>query len=685
MQNLFVTFKTTRFTEKHTPWILLAACVLAFGIFIPQLGYFQDDWNYVFNSYAFGPEGIVDFLNYDGRPVASWVYMLGFSLFGYKPVFWHIGALLLRWLTAVVVWNILKVVWPSKSWQTLTVALIFALYPFFTLQPLAVAYSMHWSGYLLYALSIYFMLFALRKHFWVYTLLALITQALHLFTLEFYAGIDLLRPIFIWFALSKSNQLPIDRLKTSLRKWVPYFVIFILFFAWRGLVYQAADTGRNTPFLLSAVQNDPVGAIANIINNGIPDMVLILVTSWYKLIIPGNFNFSVSANIYIFILSAASFLAFYFIFQRQRFSEEQDSQSANQLIGVGIIALVLSLLPVYAGGYIIHTKLEPWNSRFSLGSQLGAALIVTGLIDYAIKGLKTRWVILSVLFSLLVGWHLHYTNDFRWAWDKQVNFYRQLYLRAPEMALNTAILSEGELFMFMGDYPTAYGINLIYTPRGDGFEGARTASYWFFPLAEFNSDLGEYLNGRPFVTTRAGANFTGEQDGSIVISFEPELGQCLWLMRPEYEDAKFLSPSLRQLSSISNIGRIMPSAEDKESFLLKYIYPTPEQDWCYFYQKADLAYQFEDWEQVIALWEDAQKMSLQPDNGFEYLPFIEAFAHINDWETAKKLSRTSQKTMQGIEPLLCQVWSKLDNDRPDSPEKAAAVTSVREDLRCDQQ
>ena len=685
MQKLLVTIKNLRFTEKSVPWILLTACVLAFGLFIPQLGYFQDDWNYVYNSYVFGPKGILDFLNYDGRPVASWVYTLGFSFLGYEPLFWHIAALLLRWLTATIVWSILKFIWPNNGWQNVVAALIFTLYPFFTLQPLAVAYSMHWSGYLLYALSVYFMLLALKNHFWGYTLLALFTQALHLFTLEFYSGIDLLRPILIWFALSSSDLATRERLKTTLRQWAPYLVVFILYFAWRGLVYQAADEGRNTPFLLTALLADPGSTISTTINNVIPDLVLILFTSWYKLITPGNFDFSVSANLFIFILSAISFGIFYFFFRWQGFSEEKSDQLSKQFIVVGIIALILSLLPVYAGGYVIHTKLEPWNSRFSLGSQLGAALIITGLVDYGFKIPKTRWIILSLMFGLLVGWHLHYTNDFRWAWDKQVNFYRQLYLRAPGITRNTAILSEGELFLYMGDYPTAYGINLIYTTQGNGFEITRTANYWFFPLAEFYTNLDEYLNGRAFSATRAGASFEGEQAGSLVISFEPGLGQCLWVMRPEYASSKSLSESLRQLSVISYVGRIKQTPENGDSFLLEYLYTNPGRDWCYYYEKADLAYQYEDWDQVIQFWETAQQNGLQPENGFEYLPFVESFARTGDWETAKRMTRTSQKTMQGIDPLLCDVWSKLENDTLNSTEKEAALSSVEEVLRCEEE
>ena len=127
------------------------------------------------------------------------------------------------------------------------------------------------------------------------------------------------------------------------------------------------------------------------------------------------------------------------------------------------------------------------------------------------------------------------------------------------------------------------------------------------------------------------------------------------------------------------------SKQNPDSFLYKYLYTNPDQDWCYYYQKADLAYQYEEWDEVIHLWESAREADLLPGNGFEYIPFIEAYGREGDWQTAKAMTRSSQKTMQGIESLLCHIWSRLETGTPTSPEKEGALLSVREDLGCDQE
>ncbi len=675
--------KRIQINEKSVPWVLLAACVLAFGLLAPKLGYYQDDWNVVYYHYRYGPSGILELMQYDGRPFASWIYIIGFALLGYEPLAWQIAALLMRWLSALLVWGIFCTLWPKAGWQNFTAALLFALYPFFTLQPLAATFTHHWTGYFLFGLSMFFMLQSLKQRYWLYTLLALTAQTLHLFTLEFYAGIDLLRPMLIWMALDASLQETFKgKLKTSLRLWLPYLIVFIFYFIWRGFLYHAAAEGRNEPVGLTALLNDPLATVVSTILTALPDLALVLVSSWNKLLDPSALELRLSVNRYALLMSLVSGWGLFWFFSRRSGWASEAASPARQMLAVGGVALLLGLLPVYAAGYEIHTKLPPWNSRFSLGMLFGAALFVTALIDMVVKVPRTRWIILSVIAGLLFGWHLRYTNDFRWAWDKQVNFYRQLYLRAPSIQPGTAILSEDEFLMFMGTYPISFGINSIYDQPGE--TNSKEMDLWYLPLVEFNNDLEAHLNGEPFSDRRASVTFQGQPGGSIVISFDPGSNQCLWMMRPEYAQAKFLSPTLRQLAAISHVERIGQRPSSEANFLTRYLYTQPEQDWCYYYTKADLAAQYQQWEEVTHLWELADQKGLTPGHGFEYLPFIEAYAQQGDWETAREMTVSAQKTVQGISPLLCTVWSRLQTGTPESPEKTQTFQTIAEKLRCGQ-
>src|SRR4030095_821299 len=48
--------------------------------------------------------------------------------------------------------------------------------------------------------------------------------------------------------------------------------------------------------------------------------------------------------------------------------------------------------------------------------------------------------------------------------------------------------------------------------------------------------------------------------------------------------------------------------------------------WCYFYEKAESAYQQKDWKQVLALIDEAQSLGYQPQDAVEWLSYIEAQA-----------------------------------------------------------
>lgn len=673
-------FSKIKITDKFIPGLLLITCILGYGLLIFKLGYFQDDWNYVFNHFRYGSNGIINFMQHDGRPIGAWIYLTAFPILGYKPVLWHITSLIMRWLTALVLWLIFRSLWPEAKLKNFIATLIFILYPFFTIQPLAVAYLLHWTGYLFYMLSIYFMLKALNKKAWLFTILALITQAIHLFSLEYFAGIDLLRPVLLWISLTALKTDSKQRLKSTFIHWLPYLAILTTFFIWRGFFYQAATEGRNDPLGVRALLESPVSAATDITLNAIQDSTLLLISSWSEIIKPEYVDLRVSANRYIGLISLISFGFYYFALSRYSPSQEDEKNYSAQMLFLGILSLFLGLLPAFAAGFVVHTKIPPWNSRFSLGSLFGAALIITVILEYAITVPRKKWLVTAVLLGLLTGWHLHYTNDFRWAWDKQLDFYTQLTLRAPYIEPGTIILSDEEFLGFMGDYPTALSINTIYT------QPTRTSSYevdyWFLPLSEFYNRFDAYLANEEIEIYRANTTFHGNSHQAIVITFHPEHNQCLWILAPTDRHFKQLPQVIRELTTISSPDLIQNDKSRRGEFIASYLASNPPQDWCSLYTQADLASQFKQWDQVVAVWEFALQADERPENGYEYLPFIKAYAHSDDWDTAIGLTKSAYKLSKGMDSILCVTWQQLENSTSVSPQKDEALATFREIVAC---
>ncbi|MEK6220857.1 MAG: hypothetical protein N2D54_01245, partial [Chloroflexota bacterium] len=143
------------FTEKSVPGLILLLGVFAYGLLIPLLGFYQDDWHHIFHISTQGVNSLWDLFLYDNRPFAAWPYQILHLLLGLNPVAWQTSTLILHLVSAVMLWLVIKTLWPNQVRQNAWVIALFTVYPFFNLQPLSVAYTVHWTAYLLYCTSLY--------------------------------------------------------------------------------------------------------------------------------------------------------------------------------------------------------------------------------------------------------------------------------------------------------------------------------------------------------------------------------------------------------------------------------------------------------------------------------------------------------------------------------------------------
>ncbi len=674
--------KNIKFPRATIPLALIGVTILAFGPLISNLGFYQDDWHFIYYAYARGLNHLLTLTNSDGRPFAVWVYEIGFSWLGFAPIRWHIALLTVRCLTVLGIWGVFNQIWPEYPRQTFIAGMLFALYPFYTLQPLSVAYAPHWVTYFLLSGSLLAMILAYKnpKHFWLFTSIALMSEVTHLVTVEYFTGLELLRPIILWYLLGKKRWR--DKFLEIFKRWLPYLIPFLLFVVWRGFLYHGPAEARNMPAKVVNLLYHPFETIIATIKLSLPDFVLILFSSWYSILKPTVVDFFVPANrlIFPYIVIVFGIAAFYFFRIDYHESTRDSSQGWNkQAFTLGAAAFIFGLITTYAAGLIIHLKVSPWNSRFGLGAQLGASLIITAIFESMITSPKVRNIVLAILIGLLIGWHIRNTNDYRWAWQEELDFYQQLNLRAPDILPNSTIVAEKELLSFMGDYPTTFAINTTYLPPNT--HPQETINYWFLPIAtDLNGRAETLTDGTLLNYSRYGIKFNGKSQNSLVIAYNIIPGQCLWILRPEDAAWRILPLSLQEASKVSNLGLIKRTPPDK--LFLRSIERNQSVNWCNYFEQADLARQFKDWKMVISYWEGAKANNLRPSNGFEYIPFIEAYANLKDWKTAANLTRQSNKISRNMNDLLCPAWIALNSTAPSSPGKNDAVAETIEYLQC---
>ena len=78
------------------------------------------------------------------------------------------------------------------------------------------------------------------------------------------------------------------------------------------------------------------------------------------------------------------------------------------------------------------------------------------------------------------------------------------------------------------------------------------------------------------------------------------------------------------------------------SFLPESIFGKETQDhWCYYFEKAELAEQFSDWDRIAELADEVRHKGLTPKDVTEWRPFIAGYRNIGRENDAQLLSRTN--------------------------------------------
>ena len=680
MKNIRATLINLKFPEYLMPLAFLVIAILGFGLLANRLGYYQDDWPYIFYAFNKGIPSLTIEMYYDSRPNAAWMYISLFKLLGFNPLAWHITALLTRWLTATTLWYFLKRVFPQNKREVTFAVLLFLIHPFFLIQPYAVNSMLYWGGFFFFAVSLYLMARTITETTYRIPLitLAVFLEGLHLFTSEYYVGMVLIRPLILFWLFNQTTTVR-ERLKKTILNWLPYLTALAAYVIWRMFLYVPPPIGdRNAPKILYALFQSPIETIGYLIRTALQDSLIVTFTSWYRILVPELLSFASVFNWFVLFITGLSFLAAAF-FLTKTFSTPS-TQSKRWLaspLTLGLLLVFLGLAPLWIIGQDIVTHKNQFaGSRFGIGSTLGAALILAVILENLLDDVKKKIAVVSVCIALAVSMHLTNAKDFSYSWEKQERLARELLWRAPSLEPGTAIVTDEEILGYMGSYSVSYSLITTYQP-GD----IDSPPYWYFPFYYTNPNVNDYLSGTPLEGSKLTMDFKGNSQQMILLSFNPEMQRCLWILQPQDTNLRLVNDDMQRLAAGSDIQLIKKT--DVEPAPPKDIYgETNTQTWCYYFEKADLARQYAQWEEIVRLWEEAQAVGERPDNGFEYIPFIEGWGHTGNWEQVKETTKFAKRISAGLEPSLCSAMDRLTESAPASQEKDETIKNLKEDLDC---
>ncbi len=117
---------------------------------------------------------------------------------------------------------------------------------------------------------------------------------------------------------------------------------------------------------------------------------------------------------------------------------------------------------------------------------------------------------------------------------------------------------------------------------------------------------------------------------------------------------------------------------------MQFFDPEPSHNWCYWFEKAELARQQQDWTGLAALGDRA----LKSDKGFfkknvaELMPYIEGYARVGRWERAYELTMQAYKAWENVHIMLCNTWENLRLAGALDAQGQATYARVFETLQC---
>jgi hypothetical protein len=246
-------------------------------------------------------------------------------------------------------------------------------------------------------------------------------------------------------------------------------------------------------------------------------------------------------------------------------------------------------------------------------------------------------------------------------------------------------------FRFVTDNSLTAPINWIYSkPQANSVEDSTIDSpgrEMPYMLYDLTSRLGNRLpsleEGVAIHDDYRATSFDGSTSQAIVLTFMPP--RCLKIFDPIADARLPNKPDLiKSAMTLSRPNLILTDSENPAQLPESIFGPEPEPDWCYYFERAELAAQMGDWSRVVALSKDAldKSYSFSRENAYELVPFIQGYAHTGKWDQAVQLSLEANRLSDKMQYLLCDVWYGIQVNTATDPDQQVTLVKMKSKFNC---
>lgn len=656
------------FTPRSTVWFLLLIAFFTYGLFFWQRGFYWDEFPWAWIYYRLGPAMLTKTFT-TSRPFWGMIYQLTLPVIGPNPWIWQLLVIVLRWVTAVLLWKILRALYPLHPKPALWASLFFLVYPGMGQQFIALMYSHFYIVLSALLLSMYLAILAVQdeKRRLVYFIASWLLAAINFITMEYFYFVEF--GLLVIFFQQASGDLK-ERIKKALYYFLPYLFVFIGITLWRTFFFEFQNASY--PFvLLDKLKEGFLTGILFFLNQILLSFWRTVFESWvlpFLTIGTSGFGPLTLTLMLVLLFSGIIFTGIYLFAFRGDLSNDRDF--ARQAGWVGLAFWFLSGGSVWIIGIVPQYNFS--IDRFMLPFMLGSSILLACLIAL-IKNARTQMILVAMLVGFAGSRHFQLEEVYRSDWLTQQELFTQMSARIPALKEGTIILANDFPVTYYSDNSLTGPLNWIYSPPGEMY------AMLYFASIRVGKTLPSIEPGQPHELYYIGPTFYGNTDNILVVEFEPP--GCFRVVDPEVEaDNRLLPPAVRDVARVSNQSVILFEKQNQPPVQF---YRGVESDWCGYFAQAELARQKKDWDEVVRIADLAFALKDTPNDPLERFVYIEGYSHAGDWEKAVELSRASYKVSKNyVGPLLCRLWERIGRETVITPEQVSALGELQGEFDC---
>jgi hypothetical protein len=637
--------------------LVFLTTVITYGLSIPKLGYYHDDWYVLWSGQARGAASLIPLFSTD-RPFMGVVYSYLYRMLGDAIANWHLYALLWRFIGGLAFFWILRLLWPREKYMTTLMAVLFIVYPGFLSQPNANTKQNHLYGFGTALLSIAFMLEAMRtsRRGWriFCYLFSILLTANYLWIYEYMIGFEGTRLIIIGYVLYQKGlrgfrKLALETLKIA---W-PYLLVTAAFLYWRIFLFSGSRNATDAGALAGNYLGDLRHMSVRLIVETAKDFLNTSVFAWfvmpYQLISSALYSDLGLALLIAGLVIGLVFL-YMFFYRRQETADPQATGTPDlirDMLWLGALTVLCAVAPVILSGR--NVELYYAYKSYGLHPIPGVILLITGLVLMLRPKFRT-WVVLA-LIGISVATQVLNADNWAQYWQFQRQMWWQLTWRAPDIQDDTLVMTYSDSgFNPEQDYEIWGPLNLIYRPGP-----AKTPA---IQAEVLNSDTVYNVLKREVKNNKVRDIRLHRDFNNLLLLSTSPVSSCLHVIDgtlPVYSENETLL--LRQVGEYSHVDRIIPEGTSPVPPAALFE-SEPAHGWCYYYQKASLARQTGNWEEIGKLYDQVRKLKLGTDDKSEMIPFFEGLVNLGRVDDARSLFDQEIKGNAKMRLPLCTFLSK---------------------------